>query len=89
MLVTQLEIILRRVQHPTISATADDPLLLSAPSMTIHVSYPPRPSIQPFLAVIQRSAFRDEGSLFDSNPTQALNRQTAIRGFRRAIPQNF
>jgi hypothetical protein len=41
------------------------------------------------LAVIQRSAFRDEGSLFDSNPTQALNRQTAIRGFRRAIPQRF
>jgi len=38
MLVTQLEIILRRMQHPTISATADDPLLLAAPSMTIRFS---------------------------------------------------
>jgi hypothetical protein len=70
--VTQLEIILRRV-HPTISAIADDPLLLAVPSK----------HIQPFLAVIQRSAFRDEGSLFDSNPTP--DRKSAGRFFSSVV----
>ena len=58
--------------------SADDPLLLAH-----------RPSIQRFLAVIQRSVFRDEGSLFDvskpGRPPSLLPRLPLIVPRRRRL----